>query len=174
MRRSNGEGGGVDKEGDATVKRIWAEWNSLSDDELSPVKTISSTLGITNAEVAEVVYPADQFGPWADDQEPMRPSFPTEDVMLFDSTDPTPRPMKNAVMVELGFISRHGFELVPVEVLDPVDDGDSWTGAVASASPFLPTKLGDLVTFQNRHIVGIHYSDQCRKVPAFHGRGRSQ
>ena len=130
MRRGNGEGGGVDKEGDATVKRIWAEWNSLSDDELSPVKTISSTLGITNAEVAEVVYPADQFGPWADDQEPMRPSFPTEDVMLFDSTDPTPRPMKNAVMVELGFISRHGFELVPVEVRDPLDDGDSWTGVL--------------------------------------------
>jgi hypothetical protein len=50
---------------------IWAEWNALAhNDEPAPVKRIAANLGLTTAEVAAVVYPAETFGVWADDQEP--------------------------------------------------------------------------------------------------------
>jgi hypothetical protein len=53
-----------------TKAAIWAEWNALHGDEPAPVKRIAATLGLTTAEVAAVVYPAETFGAWADDQEP--------------------------------------------------------------------------------------------------------
>jgi hypothetical protein len=51
-------------------KRIWAVWNSLPETTLSPVHTIANELGLTTAEVAAVVFPPEEFGEWADDQEP--------------------------------------------------------------------------------------------------------
>lgn len=49
---------------------IWRIWNTLPDGEPSPVKRIARDLGMEPADVAHVVYPASQFGSWADDQEP--------------------------------------------------------------------------------------------------------
>jgi hypothetical protein len=54
----------------ATEQAVWAEWNALPDDAPSPVKRIAATLGMTPADVAFIVYPAETFGRWADDQEP--------------------------------------------------------------------------------------------------------
>lgn len=53
---------------------VWAEWNSLGDHHLSPVKEIARRLSMANADVAFIVFPAETFGAWADDQEPeLRP-----------------------------------------------------------------------------------------------------
>lgn len=52
---------------------VWAEWNKLGSNEPSPVKRIATQLGMTPADVAFIVYPADQFGRWVDDQEPNLP-----------------------------------------------------------------------------------------------------
>jgi hypothetical protein len=51
-------------------QRVWAAWNSLTAAEPSPVKRIARSLGMTPADIAFVVYPAEVFGRWADDQEP--------------------------------------------------------------------------------------------------------
>jgi hypothetical protein len=52
---------------------IWRIWNQFPDDEPSPVKRIARELGMEPAEVAFIVYPAAEFGDWADDQEPDLP-----------------------------------------------------------------------------------------------------
>lgn len=49
---------------------VWAAWNALPDTCESPVKTIARDLGMSNDDVAFIVYPAETFGRWADDQEP--------------------------------------------------------------------------------------------------------
>lgn len=54
----------------AVEKAVWAEWNSLPDDEPSPVKRIARDLGMTPADVAFIVFPAETFGRWEDDHEP--------------------------------------------------------------------------------------------------------
>jgi len=51
-------------------RRVWAAWGELPEGHPSPVKQIARDLNMTPADVAFIVYPADQFGPWADDQEP--------------------------------------------------------------------------------------------------------
>lgn len=53
----------------ATETAVWAEWNRLGNHP-APVKQIAATLGMTAADVAFIVYPAETFGRWADDQEP--------------------------------------------------------------------------------------------------------
>ena len=51
--------------------QVWRLWGALRDDYQSPVKLIAATLGMSNAEVAAIVYPPDQgMGEWADEQEP--------------------------------------------------------------------------------------------------------
>lgn len=54
----------------ATEKAVWAEWNSLDDEHPSPVKEIARRLSMLPADVAFVVFPAETFGVWSDDQEP--------------------------------------------------------------------------------------------------------
>ena len=56
-----------------TGRAVWRVWHLLSDDEPSPVKRIARSLGMTPADVAFIVYPAETFGRWADDQEPDLP-----------------------------------------------------------------------------------------------------
>lgn len=53
----------------ATETAVWAEWNRLGNHS-APVKQIAATLGMTAADVAFIVYPAETFGRWADNQEP--------------------------------------------------------------------------------------------------------
>jgi hypothetical protein len=57
----------------ATEKAVWRVWGLLSDDDPSPVKRIASALDMTPADVAFIVYPAEQMGRWDDDQEPDLP-----------------------------------------------------------------------------------------------------
>jgi hypothetical protein len=52
---------------------IWRIWNALPAGEPSPVKRIARDLGMEPADVAHVVYPPDEFGTWADGQEPDLP-----------------------------------------------------------------------------------------------------
>jgi len=54
----------------ATEREVWRVWNLLSDTDPAPVKHIARTLGMTPADVAFIVYPAETFGRWADGQEP--------------------------------------------------------------------------------------------------------
>jgi hypothetical protein len=54
----------------AVEQAVWAEWGSLPDDEPAPVKRIAARLNMAPADVAFIVYPAETFGRWADDQEP--------------------------------------------------------------------------------------------------------
>ena len=154
---------------DPVARQVWAEWNSLPEDELSPVKTIAASLGLSNAEVSDIVYSP---GTWSDDQEPMRPWFPTEEITLFDTEDPSPRPMEGAVLVMLVFVGAEGNESMLVEALDSLDDGSGWVGALNSVPVFLPMQVGDLVTFGHEHILEVHYSDQCRRVPKEDNRCR--
>lgn len=53
-----------------TEQDVWRVWHLLSDDEPSPVKRIARSLGMTPGDVAFIVFPAETFGAWADDQEP--------------------------------------------------------------------------------------------------------
>lgn len=53
-----------------TERRVWEAWHALPDDVTAPVKRIAAALGIPAADVAFIVYPAEQFGPWDDSQEP--------------------------------------------------------------------------------------------------------
>jgi len=54
----------------STEQAVWRVWGLLSDDDPSPVKRIARSLSMTPADVAFIVYPAETFGAWADDQEP--------------------------------------------------------------------------------------------------------
>jgi hypothetical protein len=54
----------------ATEQEVWRVWGLLSDDDPAPVKHIARVLGMAPADVAFIVYPAEQFGRWDDDQEP--------------------------------------------------------------------------------------------------------
>jgi len=54
----------------ATERAVWNVWGLLSDDDPAPLKRIARSLGMTPADVAFIVYPAETFGRWADDQEP--------------------------------------------------------------------------------------------------------
>jgi hypothetical protein len=58
----------------ATEQEVWRVWGLLSDDDPSPVKHIARALGMTPADVAFIVYPAEQFGRWEDGQEPDLPA----------------------------------------------------------------------------------------------------
>lgn len=49
---------------------VWAAWNELPEDYPSPVKRIARDLGMEPADVAFIVYPAEQFGAWDDSEEP--------------------------------------------------------------------------------------------------------
>lgn len=52
-------------------REVWAAWNALpASRHPSPVKAIARQLDMTPADVAFVVYPAETFGRWEDDQEP--------------------------------------------------------------------------------------------------------
>lgn len=53
-----------------TTQAVWDAWNALPNDEPRPVHTIAAALGMEPAEVAAIVYPAERFGAWSDDQEP--------------------------------------------------------------------------------------------------------
>ena len=48
---------------------VWAEWAKLPEGCPNPVKTIARKLRMEPADVAFVVYPAEMFGAWSDDQE---------------------------------------------------------------------------------------------------------
>jgi hypothetical protein len=54
----------------AAAQDVWRVWNRLDDSNQHPVKTIACVLGLTTAAVAAIVYPADKFGLWDDNQEP--------------------------------------------------------------------------------------------------------
>jgi hypothetical protein len=56
-----------------TERKVWQVWNLLSDDDPAPVKHIARVLNMAPADVAFIVYPAESFGAWADDQEPDLP-----------------------------------------------------------------------------------------------------
>lgn len=55
---------------EAKKKAVWAVWNTLGDHHPTPVKTIAKELGLSNYEVAVIVYPPQKYGLWKDDQEP--------------------------------------------------------------------------------------------------------
>jgi hypothetical protein len=61
----------------AAAQDVWRVWNRL-DDNTHPVKTIANVLGLTNADVAAIIYPAPQYGLWDDDQEPDLEPLPDE------------------------------------------------------------------------------------------------
>ena len=54
----------------ATEQAVWAAWNKLDQDDPSPVKRIARDLAMSPADVAFIVYPAEQLGRWDDGQEP--------------------------------------------------------------------------------------------------------
>ena len=56
-----------------TEREVWRAWNLLSDNDPAPVKHIARTLGMDPSDVAFIVYPAEEFGRWDDDQEPDLP-----------------------------------------------------------------------------------------------------
>jgi hypothetical protein len=56
-----------------TERRVLNAWSLLSDDDPAPVKRIARALGMAPADVAFIVYPAETFGRWTDDQEPYLP-----------------------------------------------------------------------------------------------------
>ncbi len=51
-------------------RAVWDAWNAIPDDHPAPVKAIAKGLEMSTADVAFIVFPAETFGPWADDQEP--------------------------------------------------------------------------------------------------------
>jgi hypothetical protein len=57
----------------AIERQVWKVWNLLSDDDPAPVKRIARALNMIPADVAFIVYPAEQFGRWDDSQEPDLP-----------------------------------------------------------------------------------------------------
>jgi hypothetical protein len=69
-RRVDGESLPSGSEVTKVEASVWEAWNALPDDHPSPVKTIAAQLGMAPADVAFIVYPAETFGRWEDDQEP--------------------------------------------------------------------------------------------------------
>jgi hypothetical protein len=57
-----------------TERAVWRAWGLLSDNDPSPVKRIARSLGMSPADVAFIVYPAETFGRWDDSQEPDLPA----------------------------------------------------------------------------------------------------
>jgi hypothetical protein len=53
-----------------TERKVWAVWNSLPDTLSRPVHVIAAELAMDPEDVAFIVYPAEQFGPWRRDDEP--------------------------------------------------------------------------------------------------------
>ena len=53
-----------------TEAKVWRVWGLLDDGDPAPVKHTARILGMTTEDVAFIVYPAEQFGPWDDSQEP--------------------------------------------------------------------------------------------------------
>ena len=53
-----------------TERAVWACWGFLPDNHPAPVKAIAAALALDPADVAFIVYPAERYGAWADDQEP--------------------------------------------------------------------------------------------------------
>lgn len=53
----------------ATERAVWAVWSALPEHHPSPVRAIAVQLGMSCADVAFIVYPAETFGPWSDDDE---------------------------------------------------------------------------------------------------------
>ena len=50
---------------------VWAAWNQLDEGCPNPVKTIAAELGLSNDQVAAIVYPSGHgFGEWDDSHEP--------------------------------------------------------------------------------------------------------
>jgi len=60
--------------GQLTAESVWRAWNDLPDDHPAPVKQIARDLGMSAADVAFIVYPAEAFGAWDDSDEPDPPS----------------------------------------------------------------------------------------------------
>ena len=56
--------------GTAVEREVWRVWNLLSDDDPAPVKHIARVLDMDPADVAFIVFPAEQFGRWDDSDEP--------------------------------------------------------------------------------------------------------
>jgi hypothetical protein len=156
------EGCGHYEGDDPLAQEVWAEWNNLPEAELSPVKTIAASLGLPAAEVAALVYPPDDFGGWTDDSEPMRPWLPTNDVIL---EDPSSRTFEEGDSVKLGFSGLESTERLWVKVLDPLDDGSGWVGAVITGAESLPVERDDLVTFQDRHVLDTAATSAASRRP---------
>lgn len=53
-----------------TEQAVWRIWNLLPETNGSPVKTIARDLNMEPGDVAFIVYPAETFGRWEDNQEP--------------------------------------------------------------------------------------------------------
>ena len=54
----------------AQERAVWAAWDALGGGSPAPVKTIARQLGMEPADVAFIVYPAETFGRWTDEDEP--------------------------------------------------------------------------------------------------------
>lgn len=54
-------------------KDVWDAWNEVPEGHPSPVKKVARDLGMTPADVAEIMFPPEEFGPWDDSQEPDLP-----------------------------------------------------------------------------------------------------
>jgi hypothetical protein len=48
-------------------------WNEVPEGHPSPVKKVARDLGMSAADVAEIIFPPEEFGPWSDSQEPDLP-----------------------------------------------------------------------------------------------------
>lgn len=60
-----------------TERKVWAAWNALPEGHPAPAKAVARELGMETADVAFIVFPAEQFGPWTDDREPDLPEAPS-------------------------------------------------------------------------------------------------
>jgi hypothetical protein len=104
---------------DAALRQeIWSEWHKLPDSELSPVKTIATKLGVPTSTVAAVVFPAETFGAWSDDQEPTNTESevvpisvaPLPDrvvVVMYDEGPRSTSPQTQGPLVGLDICLRH-------------------------------------------------------------------
>lgn len=111
------------EEGDDLFDQIRSVVANAQRDAWALMKTDASNEAVERINDAIGQAVDEVFGIYFPDHKPMRPWFPTDDVALFDTEDPTPRPMDEAVLVKLGFVGDEGTEFLLVEVLDPLDDG---------------------------------------------------
>ena len=58
-----------------------------------------------------------------------------------------------------------GRERLWVRVLDPLDDGSGWIGALVTGSVTLPVERDDLVTFEDRHVLETAAECAAAKQP---------